>query len=120
MKSIKSYLPKLDNHPKMNISNYSVIESSKTNNTHLIEDHSNTVRSGGNLIQISSPTRVDLAGGTLDLWPLYNFTNGSATTINMAIDISTFVEIRKRNDKKIEIYSSDLQLKKEYRRGCAN
>lgn len=43
-------------------------------------------------IEIASPTRVDLAGGTLDLWPLYNFVGG-AKTVNLAIDIRTRVEL---------------------------
>ncbi len=29
-------------------------------------------------IVVKSPTRVDLAGGTLDLWPLYLFINGAS------------------------------------------
>lgn len=46
-----------------------------------------------NPIIIKSPTRVDLSGGTLDMWPLYNFVGGPAKTINMAIDIWTQVEL---------------------------
>ena len=55
-----------------------------------------------------SPTRVDLAGGTLDMWPLFNFVGG-ATTINLAIDIWTTAEIKTRQDRTILIRSSDLQ-----------
>lgn len=33
----------------------------------------------------SAPTRIDLAGGTLDIWPLYLFHPG-AVTVNVAID----------------------------------
>ncbi len=60
---------------------------------------------------IKSPTRVDLAGGTLDMWPLYNFV-GNATTINLAIDIWTKVDFLKRSDEVIKIKS--LDLKKEW------
>ncbi|MEK6627922.1 MAG: galactokinase [Bdellovibrionota bacterium] len=60
-----------------------------------------------NSIICKSPTRVDLAGGTLDLWPLYNFVGG-ATTINVAIDIWTSVEIRLRADMKVIFNSADL------------
>ncbi len=35
---------------------------------------------------VLAPTRVDLAGGTLDLWPLYCITD-SAKTINLALDL---------------------------------
>ncbi|MEK6773640.1 MAG: galactokinase [Bdellovibrionota bacterium] len=62
-------------------------------------------------INIKSPTRVDLAGGTLDLWPLYNFIGG-AKTVNVAIDIWTEVDIEPRSDQSVEINSLDLNFKK--------
>lgn len=37
-------------------------------------------------IQAKAPTRIDLAGGTVDIWPIYLFLN-HATTINLAIDL---------------------------------
>lgn len=40
---------------------------------------------------VSAPTRCDLAGGTLDLWPLYCLF-GSSRTINVAIDIRAICE----------------------------
>ncbi len=66
-----------------------------------------------NPIIIESPTRVDLAGGTIDLWPLYNFV-GHAQTINVAIDVLTKVVLTPRNDQKIILESIDLKVKKEY------
>src|SRR5437870_3227131 len=36
-------------------------------------------------IQASAPARIDLAGGTLDLWPLHVLHPGSCT-VNVAID----------------------------------
>jgi D-glycero-alpha-D-manno-heptose-7-phosphate kinase len=33
-----------------------------------------------------APTRIDLSGGTVDIWPIYLFLN-RATTINLAIDL---------------------------------
>ncbi|MBC7464629.1 MAG: galactokinase [Bdellovibrio sp.] len=62
------------------------------------------------MIHIKSPTRVDLAGGTLDMWPLYNFVGG-ATTINLAIDIWTEVELEASGSSEIFIESEDLKLK---------
>lgn len=56
---------------------------------------------------------MDLAGGTLDLWPLYNFVGG-AKTVNVAIDIWTEVDLEERSDKVIEIHSLDLKYKKEF------
>ena len=65
------------------------------------------------IIEVRSPTRVDLAGGTLDLWPLFNFV-GQAQTINVAIDIWTTARIETRNDKTIELQSDDLNLNVKY------
>ena len=62
------------------------------------------------MIHIKSPTRVDLAGGTLDMWPLYNFVSG-ANTINLAIDIWTEVVLLPLANKEIIIESKDLKLK---------
>lgn len=64
-------------------------------------------------ILVQSPTRVDLAGGTLDLWPLYNFTGG-AKTINLAMDIMTTAEICEHEGPSIELVSQDLQFSKSY------
>jgi D-glycero-alpha-D-manno-heptose-7-phosphate kinase len=62
-------------------------------------------------IEIKSPTRVDLAGGTLDLWPLYQFVGG-AKTINVAIDIYTYASLQ--DSDQIEWKSFDLNLEKKY------
>ena len=59
-------------------------------------------------IKIKSPTRVDLAGGTLDMWPLFNFTGG-ATTINVAVNIWTEVELTPHLDSAIFIESKDMK-----------
>jgi len=64
-------------------------------------------------LKSKSPTRVDLAGGTLDMWPLYNFVGG-ATTINIAVDIWTSAEITLRFDKKVVISSPDLKMLWEF------
>ena len=41
-------------------------------------------------IEASAPTRIDLAGGTLDIWPLYLFHDG-AQTLNAAISLARTV-----------------------------
>ena len=66
------------------------------------------------MIQVSSPTRVDLAGGTLDLWPLYLFLKRPAQTVNVAIDIMTHARITPKSDSEIELVSVDLKLEKKY------
>jgi len=65
-------------------------------------------------IHIKSPTRVDLAGGTLDLWPLYLFVGG-ATTVNVAIDIYTHAIIESLDNGRVILDSKDLNLQKEYK-----
>ena len=40
----------------------------------------------------SAPTRIDLAGGTIDIWPLYLFHEG-ASTLNAAISLRAHVQI---------------------------
>ena len=54
----------------------------------------------------SAPTRIDLAGGTIDIWPLYLFHSG-ASTLNAAISLRAHVEISPRTDGRIELISID-------------
>ena len=54
----------------------------------------------------SAPTRIDLAGGTIDIWPLYLFHEG-ATTLNAAISLRAHAEIASRTDGAIELRSLD-------------
>ncbi len=64
--------------------------------------------------KIKSPTRVDLAGGTLDCWPLYLFL-GDPVTINVAVDIFTYAELKELPGREVELHSADLGAKKKYR-----
>ena len=57
-------------------------------------------------IETSAPTRIDLAGGTLDIWPLYLFHPG-AQTINAAISLRARVTLDTRSDTRIVIHSDD-------------
>jgi D-glycero-alpha-D-manno-heptose-7-phosphate kinase len=57
-------------------------------------------------IETSAPTRIDLAGGTLDIWPLYLFHPG-AQTINAAISLRAHATIDARADSRIVIRSED-------------
>ncbi len=54
----------------------------------------------------SAPTRIDLAGGTIDIWPLYLFHDG-ASTLNAAISLRAHAEIIARADGRIELRSID-------------
>ena len=44
------------------------------------------------MLTASAPTRIDLAGGTIDIWPLYLFHDG-ALTLNAAISLRAHVQI---------------------------
>jgi D-glycero-alpha-D-manno-heptose-7-phosphate kinase len=57
-------------------------------------------------VTASAPTRIDLAGGTIDIWPLYLF-HHEAQTLNAAINLRAHVEISARTDRKVEIVSQD-------------
>jgi D-glycero-alpha-D-manno-heptose-7-phosphate kinase len=59
-----------------------------------------------NRIAASAPTRIDLAGGTIDIWPLYLFHEG-ACTVNAAISLRAHVDIEPRTDGRIELRSID-------------
>src|SRR5258706_13159299 len=54
----------------------------------------------------TAPCRVDLAGGTLDMWPLYLFHPG-AVTVNVAVNILTRCRITPRAGKQIKFTSLD-------------
>jgi D-glycero-alpha-D-manno-heptose-7-phosphate kinase len=57
-------------------------------------------------IASSAPTRIDLAGGTIDIWPLYLFHDG-ATTLNAAISLRAHVQVESRDDGRLELRSID-------------
>ena len=57
-------------------------------------------------IESSAPTRIDLAGGTLDIWPLYLF-HERAQTINAAISLRARCSIQPRADRGLTIVSGD-------------
>ena len=57
-------------------------------------------------IVTSAPTRIDLAGGTIDIWPLYLFHPG-AQTLNAAISLRARVRLATRSDDRIVIQSED-------------
>lgn len=58
------------------------------------------------IIESSAPTRVDLAGGTIDIPPLFLFHEGAAT-VNFAVDLMARCRIETRDDNAIHIESID-------------
>jgi len=61
------------------------------------------------LIESSAPTRVDLAGGTIDIWPLYLFHPGAAT-LNFATSLRAYCQIKTRDDGRIVLESRDRKV----------
>ena len=57
-------------------------------------------------IESSAPTRIDLAGGTIDIWPIYLFHEGAAT-LNAAISLRAHAAIAARSDGQVELRSID-------------
>ena len=60
-----------------------------------------------------APCRVDLAGGTLDIWPLYLFHPG-ALTVNFAINRFARCDIETLDSPEIRLCSSDLQAAESF------
>ncbi len=63
-------------------------------------------------ITASAPTRIDLAGGTIDIWPLYLFHDG-AQTLNTAISLRAHVDLRSRTDGRVLVESVDTGRRRE-------
>ncbi|MEZ5318440.1 MAG: hypothetical protein R2752_13655 [Vicinamibacterales bacterium] len=57
-------------------------------------------------IDSSAPTRIDLAGGTYDIWPLYLF-HDHAQTINGAISLRAQCTLTSRRDYGVRLVSED-------------
>ncbi len=57
-------------------------------------------------ITAHAPCRVDLAGGTVDIWPLYLFHPG-AVTVNFAVNVLTRCTIRPLKGRRIHLKSLD-------------
>jgi D-glycero-alpha-D-manno-heptose-7-phosphate kinase len=60
-----------------------------------------------------APTRIDLAGGTLDIWPLSLLVEGSAT-VNAAIDIEVSARLTARTDGAVRLRSVDQRVEESY------
>jgi D-glycero-alpha-D-manno-heptose-7-phosphate kinase len=67
------------------------------------------------IIESKAPTRVDLAGGTLDIWPLYLFHPG-AVTVNAAISrfASCVIQTHTAGDRRIRLVSRDTAREESF------
>src|SRR5512137_872505 len=60
-----------------------------------------------------SPCRVDLSGGTLDIWPLYLY-HQNAVTVNFAVDVFTSCRILPHSGESITLRSQDQNIEETY------
>ena len=72
-------------------------------------------------ITVTSPTRVDLAGGTIDLWPINQVLDFKAT-VNVGIACEATVEITESGSDQFEFISEDLgkDFKGPFGEACVN
>jgi D-glycero-alpha-D-manno-heptose-7-phosphate kinase len=64
-------------------------------------------------IEARAPARVDLAGGTVDIWPLYLFHPG-AQTVNIALRCYASCVIETRPDRHIVLVSQDRGIRETF------
>ncbi len=64
-------------------------------------------------ITAQGPCRVDMAGGTLDIWPLYLF-HANAVTVNFAVDRYTRCSIATTDSPAIVLRSHDLKAEEKF------
>jgi len=62
--------------------------------------------SGTGVVCGEAPARIDLAGGTLDIWPISALLSG-AMTVNLAIELRARVSLSARGDGRARIVSRD-------------
>jgi D-glycero-alpha-D-manno-heptose-7-phosphate kinase len=64
-------------------------------------------------ITAKAPCRVDLAGGTIDIWPLYLY-HENAVTVNFAVNRYASCELETRPGAGIRLRSIDLRQEEEF------
>jgi D-glycero-alpha-D-manno-heptose-7-phosphate kinase len=61
-------------------------------------------------IRATAPTRIDLAGGTLDLWPIHHLLDHKAT-VNVGVTLDAEVQLATRDDNSFEFTSVDQNIR---------
>ena len=65
------------------------------------------------IVEAHAPTRVDFAGSTIDIWPLWVFHPG-ALTINIAVEHRARVRVAERDDAAVAALLDRLTVKNDY------
>lgn len=62
------------------------------------------------------PLRLDLSGGTLDIWPLYLSLPEPGVTVNVGLDVPTVAEVEAHapGDESVRLVSTDLGLEEAF------
>ena len=68
-------------------------------------------------VRARAPVRIDLAGGTLDIWPLY-LALGGVVTVNAALDLPVEALVQPRPGGAITLRSEDLGRAPRGRAAC--
>jgi D-glycero-alpha-D-manno-heptose-7-phosphate kinase len=58
-------------------------------------------------VEGSVPVRLDLAGGTLDIWPIHLTLPEPGVTVNVAVDLPARVVVEPRDDRRVLLRSRD-------------
>lgn len=64
-------------------------------------------------ISTKAPCRVDLAGGTLDIWPLYLY-HERAVTVNFAVNLYTSCRLETHSGRSIRLRSADQDVEETF------
>jgi D-glycero-alpha-D-manno-heptose-7-phosphate kinase len=72
-----------------------------------------TTQTGDDTILTTAPCRADLAGGTIDIWPLYLFHPG-AVSVNIALSILTACKIMPQDGHGILLRSYDTGREEQF------
>jgi D-glycero-alpha-D-manno-heptose-7-phosphate kinase len=67
-----------------------------------------------NMIRATAPTRIDLAGGTLDIWPACQLLTKPARTVNVALNRRAAAIVAPREDGHVRLSSEDRGFQVEY------
>jgi D-glycero-alpha-D-manno-heptose-7-phosphate kinase len=64
------------------------------------------------IVEATAPSRIDLAGGTLDIYPLYLFEEGGIT-VNLGTDVGSRARVSARADEAVTLTSVDTGAREE-------
>ncbi|MHC4409795.1 MAG: GHMP family kinase ATP-binding protein [Planctomycetota bacterium] len=66
------------------------------------------------MIRASAPTRIDLAGGTIDIWPACHLLTHPARTVNVALDRRAEATVAASPDGYVRLISLDRDIEAEF------